>query len=503
MLGLRGRTAAVAACAGIVAALASAATARADQVFNDDLIVTQSGCFGLDCANGEVFDFDTLRLKENNLRMHFDDTSATAGFPANDWRFIFNDTANGGANYFAVEDATAGKRPFRVDAGGPNNALRVNSNGKVGLGTADPALELHIDDSDTPSIRLQQNNTVGWGAQTWDVAANEANFFIRDVTGGSKLPFRILPGAPSGSLFVDSAGNIGSSPANDNTADATLELRRTDGTAKLLVNEQSATEEPRVLGELRNNGPASLLFANTVPDAVDWTAGNAAADRFTIAPEGGLVTPLTLTPGGDIRAAGVFDQNADAAALEAAQAADGDALMAALRSLDIQEYEYAADPADRKRLLPVAADFNTAFGLGAADRIAPSDMAAVALVAIQQLDSRVATIEAGGGPAGPTGPAGPAGPAGPVGPAGADGSAGLTGPSGPTGPAGPAGPAGADGSSGTGGPTGQAGPTGDPGPAGADGKTVNVKKLKKRVNKLAKANRKLLKRLKKVEKRLR
>ncbi len=89
----------------VVAAAFTPNAALADQVIADDLIVQGSGCLGGDCASGEVFGFDTVRLKENNLRMHFEDTSG-AGFAANDWRFIFNDTGAGGSNYFALEDAT-------------------------------------------------------------------------------------------------------------------------------------------------------------------------------------------------------------------------------------------------------------------------------------------------------------------------------------------------------------------------------------------------------------
>jgi hypothetical protein len=63
--------------------------------------------------------------------------------------------------------------------------------------------------SDTPAIRLEQNNAGGFTAQTWDVAGNEANFFVRDLTGGSRLPFRIRPGAPTSSIDIAASGNVG------------------------------------------------------------------------------------------------------------------------------------------------------------------------------------------------------------------------------------------------------------------------------------------------------
>jgi len=186
-----------------------AAPARAAQVITEDLIVQSSAAFGIDSAAAESFGFDTLRLKENNLRIHFDDTSSSAGFPTNDWRLIVNDTANGGGNYFAIEDSTAARQPFRVDAGAPADALRVVSSGRVGIGTSDPGLHIDIHKSDTPAMRLSQDSSGGFTSQTWDMGGNEANFFIRDITGGSKLSFRIRPGAPTSSIDIAASGNVG------------------------------------------------------------------------------------------------------------------------------------------------------------------------------------------------------------------------------------------------------------------------------------------------------
>ncbi|MEM6297425.1 MAG: tail fiber domain-containing protein, partial [Bacteroidota bacterium] len=47
-----------------------------------------------------------------------------------------------------------------------------------------------------------QDGSSGWGAQTWDLAGNEVNFFIRDFTNGSKLVFRVRPGAPQNSIEI-------------------------------------------------------------------------------------------------------------------------------------------------------------------------------------------------------------------------------------------------------------------------------------------------------------
>ena len=192
-----------------------------DQVIPDDLIVQGSICAGLDCVNNENFGFDTIRVKENNTRIQFDDTSTSAGFPNNNWQLRANDSG-GGSNLFGIVDQGAtgnsetGTIVVAVEAGASANSIRVGSNSKVGLRTATPVLDMHANTTDTPAIRLEQNNTGGFTAQTWDIAGNEANFFVRDVTSGSRLPFRIRPGAPTSSVDIAASGNTGFGTASPN-----------------------------------------------------------------------------------------------------------------------------------------------------------------------------------------------------------------------------------------------------------------------------------------------
>lgn len=195
-----------------------------DFVIADDLIVQGSACVGLDCVDGENFGFDTIRMKENNTRLQYDDTSVSAGFATNNWQIRANAQASGGGSFLAFVDQGAtgnsetGTLVFQVDAGAPANSLRVSSGGNVGIGTATPVLDVHANTTDTPAIRLEQNNSGGFTAQTWDVGANEANFFVRDVTSGSRLPFRIRPGATTSSIDINANGDVGINTASPNNA---------------------------------------------------------------------------------------------------------------------------------------------------------------------------------------------------------------------------------------------------------------------------------------------
>jgi len=267
----------------------------ADQVINDDLIVDGSACVGMDCANGLNFGFDTIIVKENNTRLLFDDTSNSASFPANDWRLTANDSSNGGENYLAIEDATAGRVPFRVEAGAPANSLVVEASGDIGINTKEPVVELHIIDGDTPTIRLQQDGSSGFGQQTWDIAGNETNFFVRDVTNGSKLPFKIFPNAPTNALTVEgTTGDIGLGTQSPTASlhiarsNASVLVAGTDGTTNAAIQETSGTIMTRTLLSLSNNGGPAFSMTNT-NSAQTWRLDTGGGDfNFTLVGTGEL-----------------------------------------------------------------------------------------------------------------------------------------------------------------------------------------------------------------------
>jgi len=183
---------------------------------NGDGVIRNSLCVGFDCPDAPAFSDTTILMMENNTRIKFDDTSALGGFPANDWEIEANSASSGGANYLGFNDCGSSAQGgcvddlvFAVEAGARSSALYVESDGDVGIGTSNPVLDVHLVTGNSPSLRLEQDGSSGFAPQTWDIAGNEANFFIRDVTGGSRLPFRIRPGAPTSSIDIAASGNVG------------------------------------------------------------------------------------------------------------------------------------------------------------------------------------------------------------------------------------------------------------------------------------------------------
>jgi len=267
--------------------------AAADFVINDDLIVQGSTCTGLDCVNNEAFGFDTLILKENNLRIFFNDTSVVGGgFPANKWRITINDSANGGASFFAIDDVTANRAGvFKIMAGAPSASLFVAaSSGNVGVGTTVPGLDINIFSGDTPAIRLEQSGSGGFTAQTWDIGGNEANFFVRDVTGGSRLPFRIRPGAPTSSIDISATGNVGVGTASP------------QGKLHLQNAGQLITAWGDTSGTVGNKVGRVVYDGGNVVTGGGWVfqkatdAGLFSANLFTIVQNTGNVGIGTITP---------------------------------------------------------------------------------------------------------------------------------------------------------------------------------------------------------------
>jgi hypothetical protein len=299
-----------------------------DVVHNDDVIITGSLAVGFDAVNGENFGFDTIRLKENNLRVHFDDTSTTGSYPKNDWRITINDSTNGGASYFSIDDATNGTVPFKVEADAPSNSIFVDDYGRVGFGTATPAVELHSRDSDTPTLRLHQDSSGGWTAQTWDVAGNESNFFIRDVTNGSKLPVRIQPGTPSSTFCLKSDGKVGFGTWSPGYAmelektgtNAAFILDRTDGA----MNYINATADFGNFGTVSNH-PLGLA-ANSLRRMVLWTDNS-----------------LTMNSGASCTAGGVWQNSSSRSLKENITELPSEKAFDALDELNPVMFNYKAD----------------------------------------------------------------------------------------------------------------------------------------------------------------
>jgi hypothetical protein len=224
--------------------------------------------------------------------------------------------------------------------------------------------DLVIKTTDTPKVRFEQTGG-GFGTYVWDVAGNEANFFIRDVTDSSHLPFRLRPGAPTNSITADAQGDVGFGLID---ANAPLEIAR--------------------------SGAVSARYTDTGPNPdVSWATGiPAGGGSFTIG-VAGKPTAMTLAPAGDVALLGSISEAATVAGIAGPQPVDAAALLTKIGTLPVRNWSYAATPGTR-HLGPLAGEFSAAFGLGSAGAISPADVAGVSLAGVQGLITQNAALTA-------------------------------------------------------------------------------------------------------------
>lgn len=317
--------------------LAAPAQAQDESVFGNL-------CVGVNCTSSETFGLDVLKLKDLNIRLDFNDASTTGGFPSNDWRITINSSLNGGPDFFAIDDSTNRLRPFMIEDQTQDYALVVSDQGGadspggyIGFGTQNPLMELHLFHGDTPGLRMEQDGTEGFGTYTWDVAANETNFFVRDVTAGEVLPFRIFPDTRADALTLNGS-NVG---LGTSTPTATLHLQ-SDAPGLRVENTATSTDA------------------------------------------------LRLDADGNLTLSGVLTEASSVHVKENRTDVDAETVLQALREIPVQTWNYTWDDDGVRHMGPMAQDVYAAFGLGiGAEHLAPLDANGIALAAIQALAVRV------------------------------------------------------------------------------------------------------------------
>ncbi len=284
-----------------------------DQTIDDnvfiwyDLAVRGSGCFGSDCTVDEEFGYNDILLKENNTRIRFVDTSDDPDFPSNDWEISTNDRNAGGPNRFVIRDVDAdpdyfgGVFPFTIEAGAGDNALYVDDQGNVGLGTATPEREIHITDNDSPALRLDQDGSGGFIPQTWDIIGNETGFYVRDITNEGLLPFFVEVGAPTHSLHVAADGNVGLGTENaqgsfhiENSSGNDEDDLVVDSTGKLGLG----TDTPQRPIHIKT-GQAHVAFENTNSGS-RWNVGGNNDGSFVVSRNNSGSREFQIYENGDI-----------------------------------------------------------------------------------------------------------------------------------------------------------------------------------------------------------
>jgi hypothetical protein len=283
---------------------------------------------------------------------------------------------------------------------------------RIGIGTSTPAVHIHVKDGDSPALRLEQDTSSGFAAQTWDVAGNEANFFVRSASTGSQLPFRIRPGAPTSSIDIAADGDVGigtASPAGklhvENTAadDEDDFLVTADG--QLTIGSTSAGGLPTLMKLTNPNagiGGGAVRFVLENASANQWsvTNDNVGAGELEINYIPNAGTEVSIDGSGNVTATS-FNPTSSRSLKENLEPIEPKEILARLSELPISRWSFIQDDGSAKHLGPMAEDFKAAFELGDSDKsINLTDASGVAFAAIQGLkevveekDARIRALE--------------------------------------------------------------------------------------------------------------
>jgi len=239
-------------------------------------------------------------------------------------------------------------------------------------------VELHVKDGDSPTLRLEQDGSSGFTPQTWDLAGNETNFFVRDVTNGSKLSFRIRPTAPTNSLYIAANGSIGfgtDSPGfpvhllTNSSTNAALVVQRTSG-ASTLIN---ATD---TYGQFGTGSDHSLRIVVNSVYKMELNADKS----------------LNMASGASCTVGGVWTDASSRELKENIQSLGTEEAFDALNGLNPVKYNYKADKAE-KHVGFIAEDVPEL--VAATDRkgMSPMDVVAVLTKVVQEQQNTIAELK--------------------------------------------------------------------------------------------------------------
>lgn len=237
---------------------------------SNSLYVDADGDVGVGTDTPDV----ELNVVDGNQAILRLEQDASGGWGEQTWDVVGNES------WFCVQDVTNDNMVFRIQPGAPEDGLCLKSDGKVGLGTWEPAYPLELETTgkdavfaaqrtggatatlsagasevqfgsvtnhplelvvnDTPLMTLDSYGGSGVKTQyhsgiTWTLAFSSTYFAISD-TDGVTMPFKIEAEAPDNSLYVDSHGDVGL-----NTSTPYYELHIVDGDSPTVRLEQDAS----------------------------------------------------------------------------------------------------------------------------------------------------------------------------------------------------------------------------------------------------------------------
>lgn len=179
------------------------------------------------------------------------------------------------------------------------------------------------------------------------------------------------------------------------TTNPTSDVHVKRGGADILVEDTSASGSDKLPFKIVGNDKTRFFIHNKKAGVnSQWSFDVDNGKNFNISLVGSGVNEMQVKPGGNVSITGTLTQGSSVELKRDLAAVEGRDVLDRVMDLRIMGWTYKTDADGTRHMGPMAEDFRALFGLGADEKhLAPSDVAGVALAAIQGLNDKVDRLE--------------------------------------------------------------------------------------------------------------
>ena len=205
-------------------------------------------------------------------RMIFDANGAARGIgsfyhnQANDTEWFAGNPYNKADSFAITRSATASHADGTANV--TNALVTVDSNGRVGIGTSSPSVELDISTA-SPVIRMSDSDGTDQYGEVYESNGN-LNFLSRNNTSNGQMNFYVYNGTDhTNALKINSEGNVG---INTTSPNYLLDIESTaDTTMRLYATGTGTHDDTRLRMEVGGTSASNYIYFG---DSADNDVGN-------------------------------------------------------------------------------------------------------------------------------------------------------------------------------------------------------------------------------------
>lgn len=244
------------------------------------------------------------------------------------------------------------------------------------------------------NLNIYFNDTSNSGSfprNDWILKANDStnggeNYFAIVNASASKVPFKVMSGAPKNALYISDYGKLGLGTDNPRT-----EIEMSDGdTPTIRFNQNGTAGWAPQIWDVAGNEINFFIRDATNGNNLPFRIRTGASDKSLVIDTSKVSVGSDLEVSGNIIATGSVFNASDKNLKENFKKIDSIDILNKINKLDITSWNYKKDDDSIKHIGPMSQDFYSLFKVGINDKtIAPLDAASIAITGIKALSNQV------------------------------------------------------------------------------------------------------------------